>query len=78
MEDMSWKKYMEYDQTDIMEVMGEASSPDDTLITLDSRGKKVTGKPEKGRVMSYRLCIYILTIWEGRGGEVLCLAVKGD
>ena len=53
---------MEYDQTDITEVMGEASSPDDTLITLDSRGKKVTGKPEKGRVMSYRLCIYILTI----------------
>ena len=40
MEDMTWKKYMEYDQTDIMEVMGEASSPDDTLITLDSRGTR--------------------------------------
>ena len=40
MEDMTWKKYMEDDQTDIMEVKGEASSPDDTLITLDSRGKK--------------------------------------
>ena len=26
---------MEYDQTDITEVMGEASSPDDTLIRGD-------------------------------------------
>ena len=55
---------MEYDQTDITEVMGEASSPDDTLITLDSRGKN--GKPEKGE--SWVINIYILTIWEGRGG----------
>ena len=43
---------MEYDQTDITEVMGEASSPDDTLITLDSRGKK--WETRKVRVMSYQ------------------------
>ena len=43
---------MEYDQTDITEVMGEASSPDDTLITLDSRGKK--WETRKGRVKSYQ------------------------
>ena len=66
---------MEYDQTDIMEVMGEASSPDDTLITLDSRGKK-RGKPEKGRVMSYQH-LYSNHL-RRQGGEVLCLAVKGD
>ena len=46
------KKYMEYDQTDIMEVMGEASSPDDTLITLDSRGKKCETRKRESHELS--------------------------
>ena len=66
---------MEYDQTDITEVMGEASSPDDTLITLDSRGKKVTGKPEKGRVMSYQH-LYSNHL-RRQGGSIMCGSERG-